>query len=96
MREFLANKDFVTDLSFASDVVKMPIDAYWVLQEEYNPTAVKSLEKEWFVNNLKKLGKTALSSFISSISSEALGQTAEKTVSSFFMYFQEKYKGAEK
>jgi len=23
--------------------LKMPIDAYWVLQEEYNPTAVKSL-----------------------------------------------------
>lgn len=48
------------------------------------------------MNNLKKLGKTALSSFISSISSEALGQTAEKTVSSFFKYFQKNYKGAEK
>ena len=45
MRNFLAKHGFVSDLSFASDIIKVPVDAYWALQDEFNKDAVKSLKK---------------------------------------------------
>ena len=89
MRSFLSKKGFISDLSFASDVVKMPIDAYWELQSEYNKESVKSLRKEDFVNNLKSLGKDVFPGLVSRFVGEPVGQSVSKILSSFFKFVLE-------
>lgn len=88
MRDYLAKSGYVTDLSFASDVVKVPVDAYWILLERYNPSAIKSLEKDQLIMDLKSLGKEAFSGIISKFTGEPVGHAVEKTLYSFFRFVQ--------
>lgn len=87
IRNFLATNGFFTDLSFASDVVKMPVEAYWKLQEVYNGNVVKALKDKSFLNKLKDYGNVALTKFVSTVG-ESLINT---TVTSFFEYLQNNF-----
>ena len=87
MRDFLTKKGFVSDLSFASDVVKVPIDAYWLLQNEFNCPALNNLAKEKFFEYMKSFGKEVLSAFASSIGGEAAGR-AVRTFGEFVKFLK--------
>lgn len=92
MRDFLAEIGYVTDLSFASDIIKMPVDAYWKLLEKYNSNVIKSLEKERFIQELKSLGKSAVLEFAATIGGETGRQATQLTVETFFRFIKKKIK----
>lgn len=87
IRNFLATNGFFTDLSFASDVVKMPVEAYWKLQEVYNGNVVKALKDKSFLNKLKDYGNEALIKFVSTVGDSLINST----VTSFFEYLQNNF-----
>ena len=87
IRNFLATNGFFTDLSFASHVVKMPVEAYWKLQEVYNGNVVKALKDKSFLNKLKDYGNEALIKFVSTVGDSLINST----VTSFFEYLQNNF-----
>lgn len=65
MRAYLMERNIVTDLSFASEIIKMPVEGYWELQEKYNKENLSKMKREEFINKLKKMPKDMLSDFLS-------------------------------
>ncbi|MCQ2098048.1 MAG: hypothetical protein MJY87_08945 [Fibrobacter sp.] len=80
MRSYLRSKGIVTDLSFASEIVKMPPEGYWELQKKYNPQNVSKLKKDEFVEKLKKIpGK-----FVGKLLSDVAGEEAGESIGTMF------------
>lgn len=65
MRAYLMERNIVTDLSFASEIIKMPVEGYWELQEKYNKENLSKMKREEFIKKLKKMPKDMLSDFLS-------------------------------
>ena len=74
MRAFLMEQKIVSDLSFASEIVKMPAEGYWILQQQYNKENLPKLKKDEFVNALIEISKGCTGKFLSEIvGAEATG-----------------------
>ena len=78
IRSFLMSNDCVTDLSFSSDIVKMSLDGYWLLQSEYNQENLGKLKREDFVNTLKQLPAKIAGDVLKKV----VGEFAEREFSS--------------
>lgn len=75
MRSYLRSMGIVTDLSFASEIVKMPPEGYWELQKKYNPQNVSKLKKDEFVEKLKKIPGEFAGKLLSDVAGEKAGES---------------------
>lgn len=55
MRAYLMERNIVTDLSFASEIIKMPVEGYWELQEKYNKENLSKMKREEFIKKCPKI-----------------------------------------
>ena len=78
IRSFLMSNDCVTDLSFSSDVVKMSLDGYWLLQSKYNNENLGKLKRDDFINTLKQLPAKIAGGVLKKV----VGEFAEREFSS--------------
>lgn len=91
MRSYLRGKGIVTDLSFASEIVKMPPEGYWKLQKKYNPQNVSKLKKDEFVEKLKKIPRE----FVGKLLSDVAGEAAGESIGTMFSWLFEQIKKQE-
>jgi hypothetical protein len=78
IRSFVMSNDCVTDLSFSSDVVKMSLDGYWLLQSKYNNENLGKLKRDDFINTLKQLPAKIAGGVLKKV----VGEFAEREFSS--------------
>ncbi len=84
MRDFVRNElrkeNYFSDRSFASDVVKMPVEGYLFLLKKYNNDQYKKFNQEEFIKVLKDIPSNFLGKRVSEIFGESAGKMAEKGI----------------
>ena len=79
MRAYLMEKKIVSDLSFASEIVKIPAEGYWELQQHYNNDNVSKLKRQEFLEAMANIPKE----FVGKVLSDAVGESASKCAKDF-------------
>ena len=84
MRDFIRNElrkaNFFSDRSFASDVVKMPVEGYLFLLEKYNNDQYKKFNHEELIKALMDVPSEFLGMQITKIFGESAVKIAEKGI----------------